>query len=115
MRIYVDCLADDEAPTLNCTNVTSTTDWGRNSSSNVVLDTTASDNVDTDLNVTCSHTSNDTFFIGDTAVNCSTTDIAGNTGTCLLFVTVIGNDIKLWYTYLKSFFPFCTLWYCCQE
>ena len=94
-KIHVNCLADDEAPTLICVNATSNTDSGLNSSSTVVLNPTASDNVDMDLQVTCSHTSNDTFHVGQTIVNCSSTDVAGNTGTCFLFVTVTGKKIKL--------------------
>ena len=55
-----------------------------------MISATATDNVDTDPTVICTHTSDDTFPIGGTTVNCSSTDTAGNTGTCLLFVTVIG-------------------------
>ena len=83
-------LLDEEAPTLTCPNVMSATDTGLSSSSTVVINSAATDNVDTDPTVICSHTSADTFLIGDTTVNCSSTDNAGNTGTCLLIVTVIG-------------------------
>ena len=85
------CLsADDEAPILNCPNISSTTDEGLHSSSTVLLSSTATDNVDFHLDVNCSHSSQDTYLIGDTTVNCSSTDDAGNTGTCLLVVTVTG-------------------------
>ena len=77
-------IADDEAPILNCANISSTTDEGLNSSSTVLLDSTATDNVDFHLDVNCSHSSADIFLLGDTTVNCSSTDDAGNTGTCLL-------------------------------
>ena len=76
-------LADDEAPILNCPNISSTTDEGLNSSSTVLLSSTATDNVDFDLDVNCSHSSEDIFLIGDTTVNCSSSDAAGNTETCL--------------------------------
>ena len=63
---------------------------GLNSSSTVLLSSTATDNVDFQLDVICSHLSEDIFLIGDTTVNCSSTDAAGNTDTCLLVVTVTG-------------------------
>ena len=86
-------LADDEAPILNCPNISSTTDEGLNSSSTVLLSSTATDNVDFDLDVNCSHSSQDIFLIGDTTVNCSSSDAAGNTETCLLVVTVTGVNL----------------------
>ena len=46
------CLsADDEAPILNCPNISSTTDEGLHSSSTVLLSSTATDNVDFHLDV----------------------------------------------------------------
>ena len=85
------CLsADAEAPILYCPNISSTTDEGRNSSSTVLLNSTATNVKDFHLEVNCSHSSQDTYLIGDTTVNCSSTDDAGNTGTCLLVVTVTG-------------------------
>ena len=72
-------LADDDAPILNCPNISSTTDEGLNSSSTVLLSSTVTDNVDFDLDVNCSHSSQDIFLIGDTTVNCSSSDAAGNT------------------------------------
>ena len=89
---YSNCcyLADDEAPILKCPNISSTTDERLNSSSTVLLNSTATDNVDFHLDVICSHSSEDIFLIGDTTVNCSSTDAAGNTDTCLLVVTVTG-------------------------
>ena len=96
-------IADDEAPILNCANISSTTDEGLNSSSSVMVNSTATDNVDFDLDVNCSHSSNDTFLIGDTTVNCSSTDDAGNTGTCLLVVTVTGVNMNILYNVSKSF------------
>ena len=46
-------LADDEAPILNCPNISSTTDEGLNASSTVLLKSTATDNVDFHLDVIC--------------------------------------------------------------
>ena len=91
-------LADDEAPILNCPNISSTTDEGLNSSSTVLLNSTATDNVDHHLDVICSHSSEDIFLIGDTTVNCSSADAAGNTETCLFIVTVSG--VKLFILYI---------------
>ena len=82
--------ADDEAPILNCPNISSTTDTGFNVSSSVVLNSTATDNVDTNVSVDCIPSSNEDFLVGDTTVNCTSTDTAGNTGSCSLIVTVIG-------------------------
>ena len=95
--LYFCYLADDEAPILNCPNISSTTDEGLNSSSTVLLNSTATDNVDYHLDVTCSHSSEDIFLIGDTTVNCSSTDAAGNTNTCLLVVTVTGVNMIICY------------------
>ena len=91
------CLADDEAPILNCPNISSTTDERLNSSSTVLLNSTATDNVDFHLDVICSHSSEDIFLNGDTSVNCSSTDAAGNTDTCLLVVTITGVDMIICY------------------
>ena len=100
-RIYIDVnfcyITDDESPVLNCLNISSTTDEGLNSSSTVMLESTATDNVDNPLDVICSHLSEDIFLIGDTTVNCSSTDGAGNTGTCLLVVTVTGLNLIILY------------------
>ena len=83
---------DDQAPTLTCPNVTSTTDDGLNTSSSVMFNPSATDNVDTDVTVNCSHTSDDAFLIEHTMVNCMSRDNAGNSGTCHFVVTVTGND-----------------------
>ena len=87
--------ADDEAPTLDCPDVTSNTDVGLDSSSSVVFNTTATDNVDANPSVTCFPTSDSVFEVGDTTVNCTSTDIAGNVGNCSFIVTIIGNDRTL--------------------
>ena len=94
---YIFYLADDEAPILNCLNISSTTDEGLNSSSTVLLNPTVTDNVEFHVDVICSHTSDDIFLIGDTTVNCSSTDAAGNTNTCLLVVTVTGVNMIIRY------------------
>ena len=83
-------ISDDEAPTLDCQNVVSTTDIGENFSSSVTINSTATDNVDPAPSVNCSHTSSDTFPEGNTTVTCWSTDNAGNTGNCTIIVTVIG-------------------------
>ena len=90
-------LADNEAPILNCPNVSSTTDEGLNSSSTVLLNSTATNDKDFHLDVICSHSSEDIFLIGDTTVNCSSTDAAGNTDTCLFVVTVTGVNMIILY------------------
>ena len=50
---------------------------------------TASDLVDGDVPVLCSAAAGDLFQIGSTAVECSATDAAGNTGTAVFGVTVV--------------------------
>ncbi|XP_030851588.1 hyalin-like [Strongylocentrotus purpuratus] len=95
--LLVVTVTDDEAPILNCLNISSTTDEGLNSSSTVLLSSTATDNVDSDLDVNCSHSSEDIFLIGDTTVNCSSLNAAGNTETCLLVVTVTGVNMSILY------------------
>lgn len=49
---------------------------------------TATDAVDGPLDVTCIPSSGSTFSVGDTVVQCSATDAAGNTGTASFTVTV---------------------------
>lgn len=87
--------ADDEAPTLDCPDLTSNTDMEFDSSSTVVFNATATDNVDDNVTVTCSPTSDSVFQIGVTTVDCTSTDSVGNIGTCSFNVTVIGNDVFL--------------------
>ena len=98
-------LADDETPILNCPNISSTTDGGLNSSSTVLLNPTVTDNVDFHVDVICSHTSDDIFLIGDTTVNCSSTDAASlvNTDTCRFVVTVRGENVWLFFMFKSSF------------
>ena len=91
--VYCFCFVDDEEPTFDCQNITTSTDAGQDSLSNVTIAPYVYDNVDVEPNVTCSHTSNDTFLIGNTTVTCTSTDNAGNTGTCSFIITVIGKDI----------------------
>nr|XP_054765088.1 hyalin-like [Lytechinus pictus] len=90
--ILIVTVSDDEAPTLNCPNITSTTDTGFNFSSSVILNSTATDNVDTDVSAYCIPSSEDDFVVGDTIVNCTSTDTAGNTGSCILIVTVSDDE-----------------------
>ena len=87
------CFVDDEEPTFDCQNITTRTDAGLDSLSNVTIAPYVYDNVDVEPNVTCSHTFNDTFLIGNTTVTCTSTDNAGNTGSCFFIITVIGKDI----------------------
>ena len=54
----------------------------------VSFQVSAQDDVDGPLVVSCNHNSGDTFPIGDTEVECSATDTAGNTGTESFTVTV---------------------------
>ena len=59
-------------------------------SSVVTFVVNATDNVDGVLNVTCNSTSGNTFFVGDTAVGCTSTDQAGNRAECSFIVRVEG-------------------------
>jgi hypothetical protein len=54
----------------------------------VSFEVSAQDDVDGPVAVNCDHNSGDTFPIGDTEVQCSATDAAGNTGTESFTVTV---------------------------
>ena len=75
---------------LNCSDITSPTDMGESTSSNIVIDPSASDNVDLDVSIVCSHTTNETFSYGNTTVTCNATDSSGNTENCTFIVSVIG-------------------------
>jgi hypothetical protein len=55
----------------------------------------AFDSVDGDITVTCIPASGSTFAIGDTTVNCSATDAAGNTATGSFLVHVNGSAAQL--------------------
>jgi hypothetical protein len=54
----------------------------------VTFNATASDNVDGSVPVICSNSSGSTFTLGDTTVNCSATDAAGNTVNGSFKITV---------------------------
>ena len=90
--------ADMEAPVLvGCpSNITSNTDVGADTSSTVMFtDPTATDNVDASPFVTCSALSGSVFALGDTTVDCTSTDVALNVGTCSFVVTVEGEEKTL--------------------
>ena len=74
---------------LNCSDITSPTDLGVSTSSNIVVDPSASDNVDGDVSIICSHTTDDTFSYGHTTVTCNATDSSANTENCAFIVSVI--------------------------
>jgi hypothetical protein len=48
----------------------------------------AADNIDSSVDVTCNPVSGSPFELGDTAVTCTATDTAGNTGTGTFHITV---------------------------
>jgi hypothetical protein len=54
----------------------------------VDFDTSATDNIDGAVPTDCSHESGATFPIGTTTVECSASDVAGNTGTSSFDITV---------------------------
>ena len=74
---------------LSCSDITSPTDTGVSTSSNVVINPSASDNVDGDVFIVCSHTKNDTFSYGNTTVTCNATDSSANTENCAFIVSVL--------------------------
>ena len=89
--------ADMEDPVLvGCpSDMTSNTDTGVATSSTVMFtDPTATDNVDAAPTVTCSPISGSVFALGDTDVDCSSTDAAGNVGTCPSFVVTVEGNAK---------------------
>jgi hypothetical protein len=61
----------------------------------VLYSASAQDDVDGALSPVCSPASGSTFAIGSTAVGCSATDAAGNTGTGRFTVTVLGAEAQL--------------------
>ena len=90
--VFLCLVVDDEEPILDCFDLTSTTDSGMDSSSSVLMDPSASDNVDKQLTVTCDYSSTDRFLVGATTVTCTSSDAAGNMGTCSFVVVVTGNS-----------------------
>ncbi|XP_071959784.1 hyalin-like [Antedon mediterranea] len=54
-------------------------------------DPSVTDNIDSDLSAICTPPSGSPFYISSTDVTCSAMDSAGNTGSCVLTVTI--NDI----------------------
>ena len=79
---------------LNCSDITSPTDVGVSTSSQITIDPMASDNVDGNVSVVCSHTSDDTFSYGTTTVTCNATDSSTNTESCSFTVLVIGKGLS---------------------
>ena len=75
---------------LNCSDITFPTDLGLSTSSQLTIDPMASDNVDGDVSVVCSHTTDDIFSYGNTIVTCNATDSSLNTESCSFTVSVIG-------------------------
>jgi HYR domain len=61
----------------------------------VLYSASAQDDVDGAIAPECSPASDSTFAIGSTAVTCSATDAAGNTGTAGFTVTVLGAQAQL--------------------
>ena len=51
-------------------------------------DPDVNDNIDTNPSVSCDHSTDFTFPVGETTVSCSATDDAGNSATCTFNVTV---------------------------
>ena len=85
-------MSDGEAPTLNCTDMIHTTDAGNSTATNLLIQPSVWDNVDSSPVVVCSHTSQDVFPLGDTLVTCNATDSSGNFATCSFNVTIIGKQ-----------------------
>ena len=80
------------SPMLNCSNITSSTDQGVNTSSQITINPSASDNVDEEVSIVCSHTTHDNFTYGNTSVYCNATDNSENTEQCTFIVSVIGKE-----------------------
>ncbi|XP_072025140.1 hyalin-like [Amphiura filiformis] len=74
---------DQEAPSITCpldiTTSMTTVTWDN---------PTVSDNRDTDVQFTCTHTSGASYPVEQTTVSCTATDDAGNTNTCSFFILV---------------------------
>ena len=81
---------DNEIPDLKCPSIIRVPTAQGVDSSVVTFVVNATDNVDGVLDVTCNSTSGNTFFVGDTAVGCTSTDQAGNRAECSFIVRVEG-------------------------
>jgi len=89
---YRNAIADSEPPTITCAaNVTTNTDPGQCSSTNVVLENPA---VSDDCGI-ASLTNNApaTFGVGGTLVIWTATDLGGNSSSCTQIVTVVDNQL----------------------
>ena len=83
-------------------NITSSTDYQSSISTNITINPSVTDNVDNNLTATCSHTSDDSFAFGDTAVNCNVTDSSGNRDTCSFMVKITGKSY-LRFSFIEKF------------
>ena len=74
-------------------------------STDITINLSVTDNVDNNLTATCSHTSDDSFAFGDTAVNCNVTDSSGNRDTCSFMVKITGKSY-LRFSFIEKFLNF---------
>ena len=86
----INTFSDNDDPELDCNNLVFTTDEGVSTASNYTIQPNVQDNVDPSPVLVCSHSSFDTFELGDTTVTCNATDLSGNVATCSFFVRVVG-------------------------
>ncbi|MFN0111224.1 MAG: HYR domain-containing protein, partial [Blastocatellia bacterium] len=82
-------VADNQAPTVTCPSPISLTESSPGSgSATATFSATANDVCDGTRTVTCSPASGSSFPVGVTTVNCSASDLSGNSGSCSFTVTV---------------------------
>ncbi|XP_038074659.1 mucin-3A-like isoform X2 [Patiria miniata] len=86
-------VVDEEAPTITCPSVgSSTTDLGLPTANVSFPDATASDNSMLAVTFSANATSDTPFNIGDTVVQFVATDNSGNTDDCFFTITVIDDE-----------------------
>ena len=90
-------IIDDEDPVFAAcpADITMSTSAGQCSSVVTWTEPTVSDNCTPTLTVSRSHAPGSIFALGATTVTYSTTDAAGNTGTCSFVVTVEDNELPV--------------------
>ncbi|XP_071961037.1 uncharacterized protein [Antedon mediterranea] len=87
----VNCDQDSENPTVICpSDIEQSSDIDQTTVT--WSDPPVSDNVDTGLSAICTPPSGSLFDIGSTDVICSSTDTAGNTGSCAFTLTISGSS-----------------------
>lgn len=81
--------ADDQTPPVITVPGDMTVEATSSAGATVTFDVNATDDIDGNLDATCTPSSGSTFFLGSTLVNCTATDSSNNTGFNLFTITVV--------------------------